>query len=71
MLNRTDLDLRLAAHASTVAHINERGWWQNTGTRPALRVRLARGLLALAARLTRGAPALDCPYYLPPQPVAR
>jgi hypothetical protein len=58
MLNRTDGELRLAAHTAAVTHINERGWWQGAGGRTSLRVRLARGLVALAARLERRAGGL-------------
>ena len=56
MIDRTDIELRLAAHAATTARINERGWQrQRAATGRGARAALASALVALATRLDRGA----------------
>ncbi|HEX5506800.1 MAG TPA: hypothetical protein VFW96_29575 [Thermomicrobiales bacterium] len=56
MFDRTDLDLRLAAHAATTARINARDWQrQHSTTGRRARAALAGLLVALATRLDRDA----------------
>lgn len=51
MIDRTDLDLRLAAHATRTDRINRQAWWQGRETRQPVRAALATLLVTLAARL--------------------
>lgn len=56
MFDRTDLDLRMAAHRATTARIDARGWqWQRADTGRRARAALADLLVALATRLDREA----------------
>jgi sugar (pentulose or hexulose) kinase len=56
MIDRTDIELRLAAHAAKTARINERGWQrQHANAGRSARAALAGLLVALATRLDRGA----------------
>jgi hypothetical protein len=52
MIDRNDIDQRIAAHTTTVARINETGWQrQGEPELRAIRTALAAALVALAARL--------------------
>ena len=57
MIDRTDLDLRLAAHHTTTARINQRAWQgQQAGAAHPVRAALAGMLVALAQRLAPANP---------------
>jgi hypothetical protein len=58
MIDRTDFDLRLAAHRATTARVDRREWQrQGTGTAAPVRAALASALIRLARRLTPELPA--------------
>lgn len=52
MIDRTEFDLRLAAHNAAITRANQREWQQQGGAaRRSIRAALAAALIALAARL--------------------
>lgn len=56
MIDRTTLDLRIAAHTATTASINQSDWQHGQPTRRPIRAALATALVALAARLAPVSP---------------
>jgi hypothetical protein len=58
MIDRTELDLRLAAHTTTTTRINAQEWQRQgrTAARP-IRLTLAAALVALASRIAPPASA--------------